>query len=143
MKAEVWMAIIHGADGIGWFPAAFDPFFWNVIPPELEVEMKNIAQTLQALAPVINSSERDDVQVRMLTQGRIDVSSRIDNNKLYFFTVNMMNKEADAEFTLPAQYSDSRLKVINEDRTIEISRGVFIEHFAPYEVHLYEEISGR
>ncbi|MHC4171875.1 MAG: glycoside hydrolase 5 family protein [Planctomycetota bacterium] len=141
MRAEVWMTIIHGADGIGWFPHVFNPFFWHDIPPELEVEMKNIAQTLKALAPVINSSERDDVQVRMLIQGRIDVSSRIDDNKLYFFTVNMMNKEVDAEFILPAQYSNSKFKVINEDRTIEISQGVFAEHFTPYEVHLYEEIS--
>jgi len=141
MRAEVWMVIIHGADGIGWFPQVFNPFFWHDIPPELEVEMKNIAQTLKDLAPAINSSERDDVQVRMLTQGRIDVSSRIDDNKLYFFAVNMMNKEVDAEFILPAFYSSSRFKVINEDRTIEISQGVFIEHFAPYEVHLYEEIS--
>ena len=141
MRAEVWMVIIHGADGIGWFVAEFDPFRWHEIPPELEVEMTNIARTLQALAPAINSSERDDVRVRMLTQGRIDVSSRIDDNKLYFFTVNMMNKEVDAEFILPAYYSSSKFKVINEDRTIEISQGVFIEHFAPYGVHLYEEIS--
>jgi hypothetical protein len=140
MRAEVWMVIIHGADGIGWFPQVFNPFFWYDIPAELEVEMTNIAQTLQALAPAINSSERDDVQVRMLTQGRIDVSSRIDDNKLYFFTVNMMNKEVEAEFILPAYYSSSKFKVVNEDRTIEISQGVFIEHFAPYEVHLYEEI---
>lgn len=140
MRAEVWMTIIHGADGIGWFPQAFDPFFWYVIPPELEVEMTNIAQTLQALAPVINSSERDDVRVSMLTQGRIDVSSRIDDNKLYFFAVNMMNKEVEAEFILPAQYSSSRFQVINEDRTVEISQGVFSEHFTPFEVHLYEEI---
>ncbi len=140
MRAEVWMTIIHGADGVGWFVAEFDPFRWNDIPPELEVEMKNIAQTLRALAPVIKSSERDDVRVRMLTQGRIDVSSRINDNKLYFFTVNMMNKEVDAEFVLPAQYSRSKFKVINEERTIEISQRVFIEHFTPYEVHLYEEI---
>ncbi len=140
MRAEVWMVIIHGADGFGWFVAEFDPFRWHAIPPELEVEMTDIAQTLQTLAPVINSSERDDVLVRMITQGRIDVISRIHDNKLYFFTVNMMNKEVDAEFIFPAQYSGSEFTVINEDRTIEISQGVFTEHFGPFEVHLYGEI---
>ena len=108
---------------------------------ELEVEMTNIAQTLKALAPAINSSERDDVRVRMLTQGRIDVSSRIHDNKLYFFAVNMMNKNVEGELILPDLHSNSRFKEIYEDRTIQASGGSFTEKFGPYEVHLYEEIS--
>lgn len=141
LRAEVWMAIIHGADGIGWFPHVFNPYAWKDIPPELEVEITHIGQTLKTLAPVINSSERDDVQIEMLTQGRVDAASRINDNKLYFFVVNMMNKNAECKLILPDSHSSSRFKEIYEDRTIQSSEGSFTEKFGPYEVHLYEEIS--
>ena len=141
MRAEAWMSIIHGADGIGWFAQLFEPFRWHDISPELEKEMTNIAHTLQVLAPAIKSSERDDVGLRKLSQGRIDITSRIYGNKLYFFAINMMDKEIDVEFILPSQYSGSGFKIINENRTVQISKGIFKENFAPYEVHLYEQIN--
>ncbi|MDP2973571.1 MAG: beta-galactosidase, partial [Candidatus Diapherotrites archaeon] len=147
-RAEAWMAIIHGADGIGWFPHVWNPVTgaWRAyrdIPADVEQEMKSIGQTLASLAPVLNSQELpDEVSTEMLVQGRVDISSRIYNSKLYFFAVNMNRKDASAKIKLPASRANAKFSVINESRTVQASSGYFTEQFAPYGVHLYEEVQG-
>lgn len=57
LRAEVWMSIVHGADGIGYFPHQFNPYRGGpaAIPPPLQAEMALTNSLLHALAPVLRT----------------------------------------------------------------------------------------
>jgi len=102
--------------------------------------MRSIGQTLSSLAPAINSQELpEEVTAEMLVQGRVDVSSRYHNGKLYFFTVNINRRATTAKFQLPNSRADASFSVINEDRTVQAVSGEFTEEFEPYEFEVTQD----
>lgn len=138
VKAEVWMAIIHGANGIGWFPQVWTPsFYFQGIPTDVYEEMGNIGKMLTTkMAPIINSAEKPkvDVTLEAQEQGFVEFTTRWYNSRLYIFAVNMQNHSTSTKFKLSSSLS---FTVIDEDRSIS-STSKFTEDFISYQVHLYE-----
>jgi hypothetical protein len=53
LRAMVWMAIVAGAKGIGYFPHRWDPYKPCDISEELQAEMKRTNRQLKELSPAI------------------------------------------------------------------------------------------
>jgi hypothetical protein len=60
VRAAIWIAMIHGAQGIAYFPLKVQGgFMWDNTPPDVAAAMPVIAAELQANAEFFRSGQRD------------------------------------------------------------------------------------
>ena len=125
VRAEAWLSVAGGADGVGYFPHG-----WN---RSVAAEIRRTNNQLKALAPALLSPEAPvaaaDVALR--------VGARSAHGALYVVAVNVTRQPvASAEITLPG-LEGRPLSVYHENRTVESSGDAFRDAFGPLEVHLY------
>lgn len=144
VKAEVWMSIVHGSMGIGYFVHQFQPSFDEhalLDDPSMKAAVTAINQEITSLAPVLNtppiinggsvSSSDPNVPVDMLLKRQ--------GGATYIFAVAMRRSATKATFSgLTNLPSGASVTVIGENRSITISGASFSDDFAPYGVHLYQ-----
>lgn len=150
VKAEVWMALVHGAKGFGYFCHSFSskaPSGTPSFPPQIEAAplydpemsqaMKNINMEITSLAPVLNSiNTKDFCKVTSSNESvPVDIMTKQNGGANYLFAVGMRKGETKATFEVK---SGKKAEVIGEKRTIKIKNGKFSDDFTPYAVHLYK-----
>jgi hypothetical protein len=137
IRAEVWMALVHGAMGIGYFCHVFSPSF---VEAGLLADTENAAAvgaidvTIQTLAPVLNSRTVTN-GVTVASAGVVDTMLKRHDGATYLFAVEMRGAATTATFTL--RDVTGTVDVIDENRQIAIANGAFSDDFDGYAVHLY------
>jgi len=142
VKAEVWMALIHGAKGFGYFCHEWVP---ETNPnallddPVMFPAISEINARIHQLAPVLNSP---DIQSVVSVESSnvsvpVDIMVKHYENALYVFSVSMREGLTTAAFTING-IKEGQLSVIGEDRELIISDGLFEDQYEDYEVHLYK-----
>jgi hypothetical protein len=147
VRSEVWMALIHGAQGLIYFVHQFKPTFIEeglLADPEMAQAVGEINRQIHALAPVLNSPTRTDMVSVNSSDSNvpIDIMVKRDQQATYVFAVAMRNHPTTATFACKPTTA-TRVEVIGENRTIELVDGVFQDEFAPYAVHLYRSAIGK
>jgi hypothetical protein len=142
VKAEVWMAIIHGASGFGYFCHEWVPEFnANALldDPVMFPAVTGINEQVQQLAPVLHTPDLSGmVSVESSAAGvPVDIMVKSFRDTLYIFAVAMRDGQTDATFTL-AGMSGGKVSVMGEDRELVVSGNAFEDHFDAYGVHLYK-----
>ena len=142
VKAEVWMALIHGAKGFGYFCHEWVPEFnANALldDPVMFPAVTKINSQIHQLAAVLNSPDiHDVVSVESGNAGvPIDIMVKHYEDTLYVFAVSMREGTATGTFTLHG-IQDGEISVIGEDRELTLSNGMYEDLFEDYEVHLYK-----
>lgn len=90
LRFQVWLALIHGADGICYFPISFDPFVSSQIPSQNEDELMLINAQVQRFAAVLCAEESP----RAITvsgdakDGIVDLATRRLDGADYVFVLN-------------------------------------------------------
>ncbi len=145
-RAEVWMSLIHGSQGIMYFVDQFSPTFREdgiFNSPTLVQAVTNIDAQVTSLAPVLNSPTiPNDVQVASNpTSMPVDLMEKNYAGSVYVFAVAMRNSSAQAVFTVPGIQTGT-VTVIGENRQIMITNGQFQDSFSAYAVHLYQFSEG-
>jgi len=140
VKTEVWMAIIHGAKGIGYFCHSFYPQSDEAAllhDRSMLAEVKQINQQITSLASILKSEDTSNYAELKSSNSNvpIDILAKSQENTNYLFTVAMRNEPTDATFTIK---SGRDVEVIGENRRIKITDGQFKDHYNGYEVHLYK-----
>jgi hypothetical protein len=154
VKAEVWMSIIHGSQGLIYFCHQFQPRFIEaalLADDEMARAVGAINRQIQTLAPVINSPSLPNVarvtvdpaevspdMAKLIGTAGIAIAAKKHQGSTYVFTARMENSPAKGTFQLEGVSGDARVQVLGEDRTISASAGRFEDDFAPYGVHLYQ-----
>ncbi len=145
IRAEVWMAIIHGAKGIGYFMHEFSPVFHEaglLTDPDNSANKEMISSVnklITALAPVINSPGHHFASVKAdIVEIPIDMMTKEYNGDTYIFTAAMRDGETAAVFTLarPSQTCND-VTVIGENRKLKIKNGQFTDTFKSFDIHIY------
>ena len=141
LRAEVWMAIVHGAKYICYFTHSWSPGGYDGarVPPDLQEEMKKLNKNITDLAPVILSeNSKMNVKVEPSKDSNVDVSImlRESADKLYIFTSNTKYEKGPAEFTVEG-LKTGEVEVYDEGRKITLSNGKFQDNFKTYEPHIY------
>lgn len=139
VRAEVWMALIHGAKGFGYFCHSF---VGETVPDALlrDREMigavRSINEQVTALAPVLNSPDtRGYARVRSSNPDvPVDILTKRDKKINYIFAAAMRNQATAATFYVK---SGKTVEVLGENRAIHIKKGKFTDAFSAYGVHLY------
>lgn len=142
VRAEVWMALIHGSRGLIYFVHEFKPAFKEAAlldDPGLLAAVTAINRQIHELAPVLNSpsvtegvtvkSSAQDTPIAWMLKRRADAT--------YLFTVNMRNRQTRGSFSLRDLPEHAVAEVLGESRNVTVRRGEFEDEFQPYAVHLY------
>jgi hypothetical protein len=153
VKAEVWMSIIHGSQGIIYFCHQFQPRFIEaglLADEEMTRAVGTINREVQSLAAVINSptvtkaatvtvspAEVSAEMAKLLDSQGIAIAAKKHLGSTYLFTVRMEASHAKGNFQVTDMAGEGTVQVIGEDRTIRMHDGRFEDDFSPYAVHLY------
>jgi len=153
VKAEVWMAIVHGSQGLVYFCHQFQPKFIEaglLADEEMARAVGEINRQVRELAAAINSPavsggvsvqcEPADVAkdlAQSLSTGPIAAVVKRQAGATYLFAVRMEPRPAQATFHIAGLSGKAKIEVIGEDRSIDSDGGQFADRFEPYGVHLY------
>jgi len=154
VKAEVWMALIHGAQGLIYFSHQFKPTFIEaglLADKEMADAVGAINRRIMSLAPALNSPSHPDLlevtsdpsEVSPDLRGAMEAKPiacalKRTGGATYIFAVRMENSPAKATFAVKGLGAKAKAAVLGENRTIDVADGRFGDEFAPYAVHLYE-----
>jgi hypothetical protein len=143
VRCEVWMALVHGSQGLIYFVHEWEPKFNEAAlladAPMLDA-VTRINRRIGQLAPVLNgptmpggvtiASDRPEVPIAAMMKRH--------EGRMYVFTVAMRNEATSARFQVEGLAGARTVTVLDEDRTLESNDGAFTDRFAPWDVHLYE-----
>ncbi|MHC4253083.1 MAG: hypothetical protein ACYS9X_28525 [Planctomycetota bacterium] len=131
-RAMVWMAVVGGAKGIGYFHIAFNPFRWDNLTPGMREELPRLNARLQRFAPAL--LEGDLVGANADTP---DVAARALRHEgaTYVFAVNLSRERRSARVTVPGIGGSGSVE--DEGRRVRAARGAFTDDFRPLAEHVY------
>ena len=140
VKLQVWMALVHGVSGIGYFCHSFHPNFDDAAllhDKEMIAAVKSINQQVSQLAPVLNSPTTSEFATVSSSNNSvpIDIMAKKHNGTSYIFAVAMRPGLTDATFEVE---EGKYVEVIGENRSIPLHEGQFSDSFSEYAVHLYK-----
>jgi hypothetical protein len=140
VKSEVWMALIHGAKGFGYFCHSFVGKMQDAAllqDAEMIQAVKSINEQVTFLAPVLNKADSKGYATVQSSNESVpvDIMTKKDSRTNYLFAVAMRDGTTTATFDVK---SGKKVEVIGENRTIEIRKGKFSDEFSDYGVHLYK-----
>ncbi len=139
VKSEVWMALIHGVKGYGYFCHQISPFDEAALLHDAPMlaAVTAINNQVTSLATVLNSpSTFGYANVSSSnTAIPIDIMTKNQGGANYIFAVAMRSGSTTATFTVNSGVS---VEVLGENRTLTISGGKFTDSFSNYGVHLYK-----
>jgi hypothetical protein len=124
VRAETWLAVAGGAQGIGYFPNTWSPQIGQTIE-ETNRELAELAPALQTKA--VDGSAADP---------RIKVGVRELEGALYIIAVNSTTDDVTTQIKVDG-LGDSKIAALGEGRTLSASTGELADSFEPLAVHVY------
>jgi hypothetical protein len=142
VKAEVWMALIHGSRGLIYFVHQFQPRFNEhalLDDPEMLAAVSAINHQIHDLAPVLNCPDVPGIASARSRKADvpIDILTKHQGKTTYVFAVGMRNAPTRGTFEIKGLNRETTADVLGEKRRITFSQGRFEDDFQPYDVHLY------
>jgi hypothetical protein len=142
VRSEVWMALIHGARGFGYFCHEWVPAFnENALLDDAEMiaAVTALNRQVTSLAAVLNGpTVQGGVEVTVSNPAvPVDVMVKEHGGYTYLFCAAMRDGATRATFTLPGRSGPSSVEVIGEARELSATDGSFQDDFSSYGVHLY------
>ena len=142
VKAEVWMALIHGSRGLIYFVHQFAPSFNEhalLDDPEMLAAVTTLNRQIHELAPVLNGPTIAGVaSVRSShSEAPIDIMVKKRPEAMYLFAVGMRNQPVKGSFIVTGLANQATARVLGEDRKLAVQNGQFVDEFPAYGVHLY------
>jgi len=139
LRAEVWMAIIHGAKGIVYYVHEFEPTFRGDAifrHPDVSHQVAQTNALIKSLAAPLNSP---DVTGRLAVRSTRPIATIVKQHEaaIYIFAVAMNNSASKPRFEIKG-LNATRAIVIGEDRSVNITNGTFEDSFDGYGVHIYK-----
>jgi hypothetical protein len=141
-KAEAWMAIIHGARGIGYFCHTINPFKEAAVLDwaAMKTEITSINASIKANAPILNTQTVSNGATVSTgsSANPVDIMVKRRAGFTYIYAVSMRKGTPTANFTLRDFTGTSTVEVVGENRTITATNGVFQDAFTNWGVHIYK-----
>ena len=142
VRAEVWMSLVHGSQGLIWFVHQFKPEFceWALLnDAEMLAGVTATNKQITELAPVLNSPTVKDGAAVACENKEVPVDAMVKKSReaTYVFAVAMRPGTTKATFTVAALAGKKQVEVLGEDRKIEAAGGKFEDEFKDWDVHLY------
>ena len=142
-KSEVWLALIHGANGITYFVDTWNPSFREdgiFADTTMVAAVTTLNRQIKSLAPELNSATIPNVvSVAPASSATpIDIMVKANGTKLYVFAAIARAGTASADFAIAGMTANGTAVVNGESRTLPVTAGRFGDTFAANDVHIYE-----
>jgi len=141
-RSEVWLGLIHGANGILYFIDSWNPSFREDAifeTPAMVTAVTALDQEIAMLAPVLNSATIPNlVSVSSSNAAApIDTMVKASGTKLYVMSAISRTGTTMGSFTIAGMTGSAAATVLGENRTVNITKGAFTDAFAQNDVHVY------
>lgn len=142
VRADVWIALVHGARGIDYFVHQFKPAFNAhalLDNPGMLAEVTAINRQITAWARILNSPTIDHAVTVASTNPKTPVHALVKrkDGATYVFAVGMYQEPTQATFTIAGMSGDGVAEVLDEGRTVPVKNGIFRDAFDGNAVHCY------
>ena len=142
VRSEVWMAIIHGANGLIYFVHQFKPTFDETAlldDPQMLSEVTSINKQIRNLTPVLKSPGAPDAASVTSSNAAapIDLLVKRKDGATYIFAAGMRSENTSGAFMVRGIHGDANVEVLGENRAITAHDGKFTDDFKPFGVHIY------
>jgi len=137
--SEVWLALIHEANGIIYFLDSWNPLFREDAIFEDQAMVTGVTalnQEILSLAPELNSATIPNL-VSVTSATEVDVMVKASGAVLYVFAAIARDGTANASFTIAGMTGNASADVVGENRSVPITAGAFTDAFAANDVHVY------
>jgi hypothetical protein len=147
VRSEVWLALIHEAAGIQYFCHQMEtPFVearWLADPP-MKAAITAINLEIIRLAPVLNSPTlQTGVRISAPKAACARVMVKKHTGDVYLFVAHERDVAGVDSISVREFPLSGRAEVLGEDRTIVIEKGILVDGFSGYGVHLYRIAGNR
>jgi hypothetical protein len=141
VRAEIWVAIIHGVRGLAYFSAVVPPngdgWAEDGTPESVGAELKIQNGVVTQLAPVLQGPINPP-SLGATVPSPLQVGWRDAPSGRHFFVVNTKKTAvSNATLSLSGVGPATSATVFNESRTVALSDGKLTDSFGPYAVHIY------
>jgi hypothetical protein len=141
--SEVWLALIHGANGICYFLDSWTPGFREDAifeTPAMVTAVTALNAQITALAPVLNSASLPDLVTVASASSvtPIDLVVKAQGTSLYVFSAVARTGTTTGTFTITGMTGDAVAHVLGESRTVPVVAGQLADSFDANGVHLYQ-----
>ncbi len=149
VRAEVWMAVIHGARGFGYFCHEWVPSFNHhalLDDAEMLAAVTQINAEVRSLAPVLNSGVRHDRIAVTSSNSAVPIDfveishpgpGYMQYTFSYLLAVSMRDDTTTGTFSFPAAPLPCAVTDLEDSSNVPLVGGWTVA-FEPWEVHLYE-----
>jgi hypothetical protein len=142
-RSEVWLSLIHSANGVIYFVDTWNPAFREdgIFADQTMVDgVTALNKQITALAPVLNSASLTNVVsvASSSTAAPIDVMTKAQGTSLYVLAAISRTGTAMGSFTIAGLSGSGSATVVGENRTVSITAGAFTDAFAANDVHIYQ-----
>jgi hypothetical protein len=145
LRGTVWHAIMHGANGIIYFPQVVPDktiggsFSYDGVPTDVAAEMTRVDAQIQSFGRVLNATRDPSSRRLTTTASGIESTWRVTQEGDYFFVLNQSrNTLTNIALTLSGLPDTvSTLNVLGENRTESLAGTQIVDTFRPFEVHVY------
>ena len=141
--SEVWLSLIHGANGIVYFLDTWEPSFREdgiFKSSTMVAAVTALDAQIKSLAPVLNSATLPGVVTVASSNpmASIDTMVKAGGTSLYVFSAIARAGTATASYVVPGLTGKGVATVIGENRTIDVAGGKFSDMFAASAAHIYK-----
>ncbi|HEX8791706.1 MAG TPA: hypothetical protein VF765_12210 [Polyangiaceae bacterium] len=141
-RSEVWLGLIHGANGILYFIDSWNPSFREDAifeTPAMVSTVTALDQEIAMLAPVLNSATIPNLVSASSSSATapIDTMVKASGSKLYVMSAISRTGTATGTFTIAGMTGSAVATVVGENRTVNVTKGRFTDTFAQNDVHVY------
>lgn len=142
VKAEVWMSLVRGSQGIIYFCHQFQPTQIEaglLADADMVQAITAVNHQIQQLASVLNSPSLADAATveSSAIDAPVEFVAKQQGDDLYLFAVAMRGKATTATFRLANAAKATPVEVLGENRRVDSRGGQFRDDFQPWGVHLY------
>jgi hypothetical protein len=143
VRSEVWLALIHGANGVTYFLDTWNPSFREdgIFASTTMVDaVTALNAQIKSLAPALNSATLPNVVSVSSSNSAapVEILVKARGQTLYVFAAVSRAGTATATFGVSGLGGRATATVIGESRTVAVTGGSFSDDFAANAVHLYQ-----
>jgi hypothetical protein len=143
VRSLVWIALISGAKGIGYFCHEWKPRFHEdamLRDKVMNSAIGKINKRVASLAKVLNTPPKKNGAQLKASHKKTTLrwTLRRLGSKIYLFAVNLSPQASTVSISINGSRGTKAANVLDENRKLAFRFGRASDRFGPYEVHLYE-----
>jgi hypothetical protein len=143
VRSEVWLSLIHGANGITYFVHTWEPTFREdgiFNDATMVAAVRALNQEVKSMAPRLNSANIPGIVsvTSSNSAAPIDTMVKADGQVLYVFAAIARAGTTTGTFTIAGMTGNATATVAGEGRTLGVVAGKLTDDFAANGVHIYE-----